>query len=243
MDNSLITCVEHIFAAQMKYPQDVHFGSIWCPHHGCHIRAAEAMYPLAYYSLKRKNNDYKQASIHLANWLSARQEPQGYWIDLVTEENTTAFQLLALACTFPLIKDSLGMLDNSGLKESMLKASTWCIKKISIKKVPYEYSVSLALALLLIAEEFGIEEYKKKARYITTHIAKKVSMKGCSPHAGENELFLHAYALYSIIVNNKKNNTADNDTACILPTVYQAFKQAFRSQYTHMECRENGFSL
>ena len=236
IDTASLHVVQDIFTAQMKYPQDVHFGSIWCPPHGYHIRAAEAMYPLAYYAIHNNNNEYTQSAIHLANWLSARQEPEGYWIDPVTEENTTVFQLLALACTFPFIKDSLGMLDTSGLTESMVKACAWCIKKVSIKKVSYAYGISFALALLFVAEELGNDAYVRKARSITRYIAKKVPFPGFSAQIHQHELVRYTCAVYTALVLNTSDTTIDTENACILPTVYRAYRQAWMYQYNQGEC-------
>jgi len=232
IDKKFTELIEKIFNAQMKYPQDVHFGSIWCLKHGYHIRAAEAVYPLAYFAHQSKRHDYLRSSINLANWLSARQEPYGAWIDLETEKNTTIFQLLALVLAFPLIRDSLGVLDKNGLEESIIKASSWCLRKLKLKHLSSESGISLAIALHLVSDNFGIDVNKKYAMKIVKRISKRLRSMGYSHNQVLGGSFGRSIEMFRFIkTNDKIDREYSEDKNCIMPVVYQAFDEAFSFQF------------
>ncbi|UCD37219.1 MAG: hypothetical protein JSW54_10330, partial [Fidelibacterota bacterium] len=106
---TLILLVDRLVELQVTDLVDPDFGALTCP--GCnvyHTRAAEAVYPFTVTYQHTGDPSYLRAAIHLGNWLIRQQQPGGEWKETPEEwTGTTTDQLLMMALTFPIIKDSL----------------------------------------------------------------------------------------------------------------------------------------
>ena len=244
MNITLNQLVEKIYCIQMKYPQDVSFGALWCPLHGAHIQTGAAVFPLAYVAQSINSQDYYGAATHLANWLSARQEPDGSWVGDIRGDNTTAYQLLALTLAFPLLADGLNVLDRRGMEETILRAAAWCLREINIKKELPAYGIICALAFFSVSKLFGMSKYKRAGEGAVRKIIKKVGDTAQRIRYRKKNGAQQLINLYmSLTKNNRELDRSMSDDRCIVPIVHRAFDLTFFSHFSSNDGRTCAMSM
>lgn len=146
--NMLVGRLQKLSTYHILYPQDANFGSFYCEKHTYHFEVAALLLPLIICGQKEQNVHMIEKAVALANWLSARQEPNGSW------QYSTELILFYITIALPLLTDYLQPIDKKGLYLTRERAVEWSKKNRSRNLLQLREILCVHL-LLYIQQEKG----------------------------------------------------------------------------------------
>lgn len=173
---TLLLLADQLTKLQVTDPADPDFGALTCP--SCnvyHSRAAEAIYPFAVIYRQTGDPAYLQAAIHLGNWLIRQQQPGGEWKETPEEwTGTTTDQLLMMALTFPIIRDSLSAVGRQAWEKSIRGAADYLTEVMSPGFASINYCATTTASLIMTHRYFPERRYVEKAEKLAAQVLSKM---------------------------------------------------------------------
>lgn len=153
---TLQTLCDSLVATQITERTSPDFGALVCPsrnpqEHPLHSRAAEAVYPLAVVYRTTRDARYREAARHLADWLFAKQQPNGAWGEDWPKHDgwngTTYDQLISLAGAYPILAPELDTTERTRWLRAIRSAAEFTAANPAIANINYHPTGAVALEL------------------------------------------------------------------------------------------------
>ncbi|UCH10037.1 MAG: hypothetical protein JSU61_12660 [Fidelibacterota bacterium] len=172
--------VDRLVEVQVTDPANPDYGALTCPRCNVyHTRAAEAVYPFAVTYQQTGDPGYLQAAVLLGNWLIRQQQPGGEWKETPEEwTGTTTDQLLMMALTFPIIKDSLSIAERQTWERSIRAAADYLVRMMSPGFASINYCATTTASLVMTHRYFPDQRYVEKARDLAAQVLSKMDAAG-----------------------------------------------------------------
>ncbi len=183
--------------------------------HGCHTRAAEAVFPFAL--RYQRTGRFLNETLQLGDWLVGRQLPEGSWLETPHSWwGTTAHELLALAAAMKILAPVLGSDEHKARRERWLnacrRASDFLVLKIRPDDVPLSYLPTAACALKLVAQFSPGPTWEAHAAELVAHTLGAVTKDGLFVEEGREGVdvgismsqTIPALALYAILARDDR---------------------------------------
>lgn len=165
------------------------YGAIFCPSCGeYHSRAAEAILPFACEYSITGNEDMLHRTLALADWLIARQEESGAWLETPgTWTGTTADQLHSLLMAYPIVDSLLSDPQKVSWLESMRGAADYLTGVMDNDFAYINYCATTACCLAESYLLFDDDRYRDKATALARFCVEKMNSDNLLEGEGENQ--------------------------------------------------------
>jgi hypothetical protein len=166
---TLLVLGESLLALQEKDPAHVEFGGIRDPESNLfYSRAAEAVYPFTVLYRETGDRKWRDAALHVGDWLLRQQADHGGWVENPWEwTGTTADQLLMLALAWPELRRQLDAPAQARWQAAMIRAADYLVKMMSPEWASFNYVPTTAATLAAVWHHVAPEpRFLEKARWL-----------------------------------------------------------------------------
>jgi len=183
--------------------------------HGCHTRAAEAVFPFAL--RHQRTGRFLNETLQLGDWLVGMQLPEGSWLETPHSWwGTTAHELLALAAATKVLATVLGSEEQKARRERWIeacrRAADFVVLKIRPGEVPLSYLPTAACALRLAAQLSPGPTWEAHAAELVEHTLGALTKDGLLIEEGREGVdvgialgqTIPALALYAILARDDR---------------------------------------